>query len=506
MDGSKRFVVVLDMGTTNCKMTLYGFSPFHIVRAEKFRTPKRSRHGMTDYMAEELWQNIVRILRSFSEQVFGCIEKIILASVGEMGVLLDEGGRRIGPMIAWNDSRGAGFMQGLSAEQRRIVHSVSGLPPHSNYSLAKIKWLEKHHVKQWKPGMCWLNLPNYIAFLLTGKRRMEYTLASRTMALDLKSGRWSRRLTDLFAVPHEIFPEIVVGKDGEAQILPAVAELLHLDPQTRVLVAGHDHMAGSVAVDLQDGELLNSTGTTEGILSLKKSYPVGDREIRAKLAGGRYIDPELYTIYGSLPAAGLSFEWFQHAYGYAADRFEQVLSKLFEEYVSGKIDPRQMPIFIPHMNGSGSPDKMVTAKALMYGMDARTTDACVLFAVTQGVCMELKQLCRFYGGKSNSVIKVIGPAIRNDLWMQLKADVLEREILAIDIPEAVSYGALLSAYPELRDEIPPARSRLLAPDAKRSRRLREVWQWYSAFYDAKIQLEHQMMNDRDACFREEIMK
>lgn len=494
MDKNKRCVVVLDMGTTNCKMTLYGLCPLHIIHTEKFRTPKRCIDNMIDYAAEELWQHIWDILGKLSALSAGHIEKIVLASVGEMGVLIDASGHRIGPMIAWNDSRGADYIEDLSAEQRLAIHKISGLPPHSNYSMAKIKWLETHYVKHWQLGMCWLNLPNYIAFLLTGKRQMEYTLASRTMALDLQKGHWSHRLADLFAVPYEIFPEIASGTVGEIQLAPKIAKSLRIDPEARVLVAGHDHMAGSMAVHLQPGELLNSTGTTEGILCLKSSYPIGEAELQAKLAGGRYIDPSIYTVYGSLQAAGLSFEWFQKMYGYTAEKFHRVLSRLFEAYTSGKIDPREKPILIPHLNGSGSPDKNVTAKGLIYGMDARTTDMDMLFAVTQGVCMELKQLCRFYDGAGQSVIKVIGPAIRNDFWLQLKADVLGQEILAIDIPEAVSYGALLSAYPSLRDEIPAASVRHFFPDEKRSNYLDEVWQCYRAFYNAKIDWEHGKMH------------
>ncbi|WP_303104435.1 L-fuculokinase [uncultured Mitsuokella sp.] len=493
MDKSKRCVVVLDMGTTNCKMTLYGLCPLRIIHTEKFRTPKRCIDNRIDYAAEELWQNIWDLLGRLSELSAGHIEKIVLASVGEMGVLIDEAGHRIGPMIAWNDSRGADYIKGLSAEQRLAIHKISGLPPHSNYSLAKIKWLEAHYVKQWQPGMCWLNLPNYIAFLLTGKRQMEYTLASRTMALDLQKGCWSHRLTELFAVPYEIFPEIVSGNASEIKLAPEVADSLHMDPEACVLVAGHDHMAGSVAVHLKPGELLNSTGTTEGILCLKSSYPIGKAELQAKLAGGRYIDSAIYTVYGSLQAAGLSFEWFQKTYNCTAEKFNRALSRLFASYTSGRLDPRQKPVLIPHLNGSGSPDKNVEAKGLLYGMDAHTTDMDILFAVTQGVCMELKQLCRYYEGAEQSVIKVIGPAIRNDLWLQLKADVLGREILALDIPEAVSYGALLAAYPSLKDEIPAAAVRRFFPDEKRVAYLDEVWQCYRAFYDAKIHWEHGTM-------------
>ncbi|MDI8841752.1 hypothetical protein MJI69_31050, partial [Salmonella enterica subsp. enterica serovar Anatum] len=38
--------------------------------------------------------------------------------------------------------------------------------------------------------------------------------------------------------------------------------------EVKVTLAGHDHMVGARALQMQPGDVLNSTGTTEGILLL----------------------------------------------------------------------------------------------------------------------------------------------------------------------------------------------------------------------------------------------
>ncbi|MDV2583710.1 hypothetical protein, partial [Alkalibacillus haloalkaliphilus] len=80
--------------------------------------------------------------------------------------------------------------------------------------------------------------------------------------------------------------------------------------------AGHDHLVGSLTVDLKpDSELLNSTGTTEGLLFLQNKPSLSEKSFKAKLSNGIYVKNSLFSYFGSLPSAGYSIEWLRNLLG-----------------------------------------------------------------------------------------------------------------------------------------------------------------------------------------------
>ena len=128
---------------------------------------------------------------------------------------------------------------------------------------------------------------------------------------------------------------------------------------------------------------------------------------------------------------------------------------------------------------------------MLYGLTANTGIKDFFYAVAQGVCMELRHLYDTFIGKDNAVssIKVIGPATKNDLWLQLKADALNQTIFVTEVDEAVSYGALVYAYPSLAKRVPMS-VRAVHPNAEYAEKLNRLYTAYVELYERKIMMEH----------------
>lgn len=86
-------------------------------------------------------------------------------------------------------------------------------------------------------------------------------------------------------------------------------EELGFSHEVKVTLAGHDHMVGARALQMQPGDVLNSTGTTEGILLLNTQPTLDVQARRNKLANGCYSDGEFFTLFASLPVGGYALEW-----------------------------------------------------------------------------------------------------------------------------------------------------------------------------------------------------
>ncbi|MGK7416272.1 carbohydrate kinase, partial [Salmonella enterica] len=68
-----------------------------------------------------------------------------------------------------------------------------------------------------------------------------------------------------------------------------------------VTLAGHDHMLGARALPLQPRDVLNSTGTPEGILLLNTQPTLDAQAPRDKLAHRCYSDRPSFTLFAPLP-------------------------------------------------------------------------------------------------------------------------------------------------------------------------------------------------------------
>ncbi|WP_196595000.1 FGGY-family carbohydrate kinase [Pectinatus frisingensis] len=480
---------VLDIGSTNTKISLYLINNTKNIVQKIFDTPKISNNNNEDFDYVKLWKIIEDQIIIFNTSGLYIIKKIIIASVGEMGVLITENGSVVGPMIAWYDKRGEKYLNSLSQSDINEVYMITGLPVHSNYSVFKIKWLYDKFIANSNIAVKWLSLPNYIAYLLTGERSMEYTLASRTMLLDIKNKQWSKFLLRKFNLPLEIMPRIIPNNSAVGIISDVMGKYLKFQDDCKVYVAGHDHMAGSVSVNLKNNELLNSTGTTEGLLSICDNVNINDNSFKRKLSNGIYIDNERYTLFASLPCAGICFESFQKLFGYSYEELVNFFITIKTEYAKLSTTT-ETNLFFPHLRGNGSPEKNIFAKGLYYGFTNKISSKQLLFDISAGLCLELKNLYNCFDDTGNKfdIIKVIGPAVKNEFWLQLKADILNKPVIAIDIPETVSYGAV--CYFE-KCNAKTERMKKYLPNEYKASFFKKLYDKYKKIYDLKVNMERQ---------------
>ena len=69
------------------------------------------------------------------------------------------------------------------------VFAVSGVTANHTFGLGKILWWRRHHPEVFAKARYWLNMADWVAFRLTGEARTDFTLASRTNALDIDAPR-----------------------------------------------------------------------------------------------------------------------------------------------------------------------------------------------------------------------------------------------------------------------------------------------------------------------------
>lgn len=432
--------VTVDIGTTGIKLCLFA-GDGTVLAADTHPTPTTRDLWGEVYDLPVLTGVITAFLQGLDVGLRTQISHITFAGTGESGGLVREDMSIASPMILWHDHRGADYLTALSLENRDTIYRVTGLPVNANYGISKAAWALAH--AEDADGAVWMNLAEYLAAALTGQRWAEWSLASRTMALNVRSRSWSAEVCALFGLTIDRFPEIRPASYG-APILQEVADRLGIQPDVLVHTAGHDHMVGAAAAELAPGEVLNSTGTTEGILVVQDQPSLDPSFQASKLANGVSCTGDSNTLFASIPTGGSAFATLRGLTGLTETALVAMIDELLDDYLSERVDLDSIPLVLPQFRGAPPPTKDASARGLVAGIHSHTSSRDLVFGTFLGLVLQFADVLELFNVELRSV-KVIGPASRNLLWLHLKADVLNVPLTASRFPEVVSRGAFLLA-------------------------------------------------------------
>ncbi|MBA3793060.1 MAG: carbohydrate kinase [Rubrobacter sp.] len=433
-----------DIGTTNIKVVAFGPDGRIVARASTPTPTHYPKPGCAYHDPEELWRSFVTALRKVTQQLYDTnrVASIAIASFAEAAVPLDAHGRPTNDVIAWFDNRTqpqAEWLDRLVGKDR--LFGLTGLSLQPIFGLCKLLWLRENEPEAFSRTSTWLNVADYIAFRLSGVCATDYSLASRTLALDLSRLRWADELLQEVDVPSGLFAPLRPSGSPLGPVKPEVAAETGLPKSTRVAVGGHDHVCGALAVGvIEPGMMLDSLGTTEALF-LPLERPLTDPEVGrqgytqgAHVAGGYYVLGGQYTF-------GASIEWFRDALG-SESGYETLIAEA-EKVPAGSLGV----LFLPHLRLSNPPYDDPRSRGAFVGLSTDTKRGTLFRAVLEGLAFESRASLEPLLDHSNVVepksIYAIGGVTQNRLLMNIKATVLGQPVTVFDAGEATSLGAAI---------------------------------------------------------------
>ncbi|MGH3144437.1 MAG: FGGY-family carbohydrate kinase, partial [Rubrobacter sp.] len=319
---SEPLLIGADVGTTNIKVLAFDRSGRAVARASSSTPTSYPRPGRAHHDPEDLWAAFAKTLREVTDRLGDPrrVAGIAVASLAEAAVPLDDQGRPTHDIIAWFDGRSGPQAERLDREiGRDRLFALSGLSLQPIFGLCKLLWLQENEPDAFSRTATWLNVADYVAFRLSGVPATDYSLASRTLALDLRRLEWAGDLLEEVGVPPGIFAPLLQGGSRLGSVTPEAAKATGLPQSAGVAVGGHDHVCGALAVGVTEaGTMLNSLGTAEAIF-LPLERPLTDPEVGHQgYAQGAHVAGQYY-VFGGQYTSGASVEWFRDALGGGAD-------------------------------------------------------------------------------------------------------------------------------------------------------------------------------------------
>jgi xylulokinase len=267
------------------------------------------------------------------------------------------------------------------------------------------------------------------------------------MALDIHSNQWAPELLAFAGITASKLSRVQPSGTPVGIAAPAIAFELGLSPGMVWSTGGHDQACASLGAGAQQaGTVADGTGTFECISAPSAEPLLSEAGLASNLPCERHaIAGQFLTLaYGN---GGIALKWLRdncnlhHAAQAAATG-----QSAYELMLSTVPDAPTGLFFFPYFLGTGTPWLESEARASIHGLTSSTTHSDLVKAAIEGVCYEMRWNLEILEslGKPVRRILAMGGGARSDVWLQLKADIYQRPVVAVP-GEASSRGAAICA-------------------------------------------------------------
>jgi len=509
------YLLGIDLGSTSIKAVAYDLAG-NIVAMHS--VPAEIKHLDSDHPAwafwhpDIVWNSTITVIKSVLDQAGNPadIQGIAVTGLGMDGVPLDKNGQWLYPFISWQCTRtepqSRAFSQKFGAEK---IFNITGKQVLHIDTLYRLVWMQENHPEILEKTDKWLLIEDFINFMLCGRQATDYTMASCTSLFDQKSLNWSDELFDHAGLDKALFPEALPSGTVLGGVTASTAKKTGLKPGTPVILGGHDYICAGLAVGaFVPDVIMDVTGTWEIIVRTLPRLILQKEIFKAGINVEAHVAKEAYLLAGYSPSA-LMLEWFRDNYGFEEKEIENRTGK--QDWESLMEKAAQAPcgsngvFFLPHLAGAGTPDIDSRSLGAFIGLSTTTDKGCMLRAIIEGLDYQFKDILfsfeRALAGNIQKIIAV-GGAVRNQLWMQNKADVTGKVIEVPALEEATTLGAALLAgiglglYKDEQDAFRQTykESRIYEPDPGRQKEYEDYYQIFKKLYPSLKEVNHDIFN------------
>jgi glycerol kinase len=449
------FVLAIDQGTTNTKALALD-QDGRIAARHSVPTPVAyPRPGWVEQSGDEIW-------RATTDAIAGCVSalpdraSIAAVSVSNQreSVLLwrRSTGKTIGPCVTWQCRRSSDRIDAIRTPKvEEAVISKTGLGLDPLFPAAKIGWLldayPETRALAKRDDLCAGTVDSWLLFNLAGGQvhATDASNASRTQLYDIHEQRWSEDLCALFDAPMSILPRV---DDSDARFattqawgrLPQGVPIHAMMGDSHAALFGHGIRA--------PGAVKATYGTGSSLMTLTEG-PLRSRSGLSTTIAWRRSGHVAYALEGNISVSTQAAAWMADLMGLSD---VEALTALAATSAGGN-----EVCFVPALAGLGAPHWKDRARAALTGMSLATSRADVAHAALEAIALQIVDVFMAMERDLDAplaMLSVDGGPTRNELLMQLQANLLGRPVKRPKVQELSAFGAgvLAGAAAGLMDE------------------------------------------------------
>ena len=431
-------VLAFDFGASSGRAIVGCFDGKKITLEEvhRFSNDPVSIHGTTYWDILRLFYDIKQGL--IKAKISGGFESIGIDTWGVDFGLIDEHGLLLENPIHYRDKRTDGIM----------AEAFKRIPKEKFYELTGIQFMELNTVfqlfsiRQQRPYLLeradkMLFMPDLFAYLLTGVKSTEYSIATTSQMIDIKTGDWCDEIFEALDIPKRLTTDIVKPGTVIGTLTDDICKECGVGKVPVVAVCEHDTQSAITAVPCPEGDFAFLSSGTWSLFGTELAEPiVNEKTLNINITNeGGYGDSTgfLKNIIGLwlIQESRRQFAREGTQYSYAELEKLALAAKPFACF----IDP-DAPEFVPH----GDLPNRVKEYCRKTGQYVPETVGEIMRCIYESLAMKyrltLEKLCDCTE-RDYDVIHVIGGGTKDTLLCRLTANACARKVVAGPIEATV---------------------------------------------------------------------
>lgn len=384
------------------------------------------------------------------------IVSICPSVLGEAVLPVDKRARPLYNFIEGWDGRGNYYQEEISFLEEKIgrykIYQITGVTLSLLASIHKILWLIKHRPEIYQKTSKFLFMEDFIINKLTGEYAVDYSIACRSILFDRVKKKWSEEILKEVSLSPDLFSSPVSSGTIVGSVVGSVANELGLSEKTKVVMGGHDQCCAALGAGIiSEGPAFNGMGTVEVIAGVTDSPRSEHHLSDSNIVNYCHVLKDKYLLLGLNPTFGMALKWFRDVFAKGKNSIESKDDKGIYEIIIEKAQ-QSLPgakglFFLPHLQGtfSGSFQALnPNSKAAFIGLKPFHKTGDMVRAILEGVCFETRNLMlEMEKVLEITNLRVSGGPTSSDLWMKIKADISQKELLLFEKSEAGLIGTLI---------------------------------------------------------------
>lgn len=441
-------LIGIDIGTTGCKTVALDESG-NILSTNTFDYPLYSdKPGWSEQDPNDWWAAAQKGLSLIAKD----IGDATVAGIGLSGqmhglVALDADGEPLRRAILWNDQRCSQECDDITAELGGLdtLISLTNNRMLPGFTGGKLRWVRDHQPELFSrlTSVC---LPkDYIRFRLTGMLATDESDASGTGYFDPRKRAWVPEVFEACGGSESMLPQVVGSTQQTGTVLDSLAEELGLPLGVPVYGGGGDSVIQTTSMGILALGDVGVTLGTAGIVAATADFCPDNLEARVQISAGN--SATTWHIMGvSLAAAG-AYQWFGEIVAQYVESDRPDFVKISALAESAPIGSSGL-LFLPYLNGERSPHIAPASRGAFVGLTRAHRAEHLARSVIEGVVLNLRRILEELERMRVPCRRIVasGGASRSPLWLQILADVCDREVVTLEgSGEGGALGAALAA-------------------------------------------------------------
>ena len=439
----------IDVGTTGCKVVAFDHDGAVLAQASREYPLLSPQPGWYELDPEQVWSFVCDCLRQVNAQIrHDPATALALSSQGEAMIPVTRDGMALANSPVSSDRRNmtqTAAMQAALGKQH--IYAITGQPMGSIYTLPKLLWWRDHMPQLLED--CWkiLCYVDFVAFKLGAQAAIDYSMAARTLALDVHALDWSEELLAAGGVTREQLATPVPSGTIIGEVSRRLADDLGFVGAVKVVTGGHDQPAGALGAGvLAPGRAMLSIGTTEAMVAVTDAPR--PQMLEYNVSCYPHAAPGHFIALSGNQTGGRLLRWYRDELA-AAEREIAARSgrDVYDVIVEQCADAPGSLLLLPYFVGSGTlyEDPLATGAIVGLSFDSKRAD--IVRAILEGLAYEQALGVRRLNeiGVDIRELTAVGGGAKSERWMQIKADIIGLPVSVLHTSEAASLGVAMLA-------------------------------------------------------------